>query len=353
MKLKEFDYFLPKSSIAQYPKTCRDQSCLMVLHCKNQTIEHYRFKQLPQILKKDDILVMNNSKVIPARLIGVKKTGAKTEITLSRPMGGGRWYVFTKSRASFALGDEIVLPGNLIGKIAGERIPETFEIPVTFNKRGKSFMKTIEQVGKAPLPPYIERSNGDQDERHRLDLLDYQPVYAKNPGSVAAPTAGLHFTKSLLSRLKSKGMGVNYVTLHVGPGTFKPVTSENIKNHKMIPESYRIASHEANQIGRAKRNNRRVIAVGSTSLRVLETASRDIELCQGKDISGEADLFIYPGYKFCMADVLITNFHLPCSTLFMLVAAFGGLSFIQKAYQEAIKNGYRFYSYGDAMLIFA
>ena len=352
MKLKEFDYFLPKSSIAQYPKTRRDQSCLMVLNCKSQSIEHYRFKQLPQILKKDDVLVMNNSKVIPARLIGTKKTGAKTEITLSRPIGDGQWYVFTKSRASFALGDEIVLPGNLIGKITGARIPETFEIPVTFNKKGKSFMTTIGKIGRAPLPPYITRSYDDGNERCRLDLLDYQPVYAKDPGSVAAPTAGLHFTKPLLSRLKSKGIGVHYVTLHVGPGTFKPVTSENIKDHKLIPESYRIASHEVNRIRWAKRHKRRVIAVGSTTLRVLEAASKNIELYREKDIVGETDLFIYPGYKFCMADALITNFHLPCSTLFMLVAAFGGLSFIQKAYQEAIKNSYRFYSYGDAMLIF-
>jgi len=345
MKTEEFDYYLPKELIAQSPVEPRDASRLMVLHRQTGAIEHRVFRDLPDYLAAGDILVCNESRVIPARLFGHKvPTGGKVELLLVAKKGERAWEVLTKGR-KVRVGAQIELHrdggGGVVGEVIGEadegvKLVE-FEAPIE---------PLLDELGVVPLPPYIHRPL-EEPER-------YQTIYAKVKGSVAAPTAGLHFTPQLMRGLKAKGVEFAFVTLHIGLDTFRPVRTENIENHPMHSEYCRIGPEVAEQINRAKAQGRRIVAVGTTSVRVLETvackkAKSGFEPLE--PFEGWTDLFIYPGYRFRVVDALITNFHLPRSTLLMLVAAFAGKELVDRAYQEAIKEKYRFYSFGDAMLI--
>ncbi|MCK4540499.1 tRNA preQ1(34) S-adenosylmethionine ribosyltransferase-isomerase QueA [Candidatus Parcubacteria bacterium] len=378
-KLSDFDYNLPKELIAQKPATPRDHSRLLILKknsteapkpprfCKNRGglgAEHKHFYDLPGYLKKGDVLVMNNSKVFPARLIGKKKTGGKMEVFLHKFIKENDWQCLIGGRGACS-GLEIFFSENLKCKILKNNNDGTWEIK--FNMGYGEMMKVVEKIGQVPLPPYIDRKS---EIGFRIsDKDDYQTVYADDEkiGSVAAPTAGLHFTPELLQKLKDKGVQIEYITLHVGLGTFAPVKIGDITQHKMHVEFVEISSDTLKKLRKAINENRRIIAVGTTSTRTLEAFSEIIQnspvkraqakftrqASTGKiqNYSGWVDIFIYPGYKFKVIDGMITNFHLPKSTLLMLVSALAGKENIDKAYENAIKNKYRFYSYGDAMLI--
>ncbi len=344
MKLKDFDYYLPKELIAQKPISPRDHSRLMVVNRKTGEIQHTYFYQIDRFLQKGDVLVLNNSKVIPARLIGTKpETGGKIEVLLVRPnvknlknyQWSKEWFVI--GRPGLKEGQKIIFPHGLEAEVKKEI---NYERLIRFNQQGEKLKKIIYQIGVAPTPPYIKRLS---------NLKEYQTVYAKHLGSVAAPTAGFHFTPRLIKKLQRKGVIFKYVTLHVGLGTFQPVKVENIEEHKMESEWVEIDKKTAHSLNQAKRNHQRIIAVGTTSTRALESFAT----CRGILRSGQkfVDLFIYPGYHFKFIDALITNFHLPKSTLMMLVSAFAGRELIFKAYEEAINNKYRFFSFGDAMFI--
>jgi len=342
MKVSDFDYKLPKELIAKFPVEPRDSARLMVLYRDSGKIEHRIFRDIAEYLKEGDVLVLNDTKVIPARLFGRLETGGKVELLLIRQPLPNVWEVMAKPARKLKEGKRIIFDEELEGIVKGyagegKRLVE-------FNVKGnKDFMEKLEEVGHIPLPPYIEREERPEDKEK------YQTVFAQKPGAVAAPTAGLHFTKELLEKLKSKGVIIKTVTLHVGPGTFKPVKVEKVEEHKMDYETYNVPEETAEEINRAKSEGRRVVAVGTTVVRTLESAADE----KGKVKAGEdsTNLFIYPGYKFKVIDALITNFHLPRSTLIMLVSAFAGRERILNAYREAVKEGYRFYSYGDAMFI--
>ena len=327
MKLKLFDYNLPKEQIAQHPLKKRDASRLMVL--KKNKIEHKKFNNLADYLRKGDVLVLNNSKVIPAKICGNKKTGGKVELLLIRRLGMKKGEFLVKGRIK--VNDALFFKKNINGRILKKNSGNCI---IGFNK---NISKILSLIGEAPLPNYIKKKN---------KLSKYQTVYAKNKGSIAAPTAGLHFTKELLKGIKKKKVKIAYVTLHVGIGTFMPVKTDNIKDHYMHEEYYSIRKKSAELINSAKRK----IVVGTTSIRVLESASnKGGKLKRLKDFT---KIFIYPGYKFKQKNFsLITNFHLPKSTLIMLVSAFAGRKNILKAYNIAIRKKYRFYSFGDAMLL--
>jgi len=342
MKVSDFDYKLPKELIAKFPVEPRDSARLMVLYRDSGKIEHRIFRDIAEYLKEGDVLVLNDTKVIPARLFGRLETGGKVELLLIRQPLPNVWEVMAKPARKLKEGKRIIFDEELEGIVKGyagegKRLVE-------FNVKGnKDFMEKLEEVGHIPLPPYIEREERPEDKEK------YQTVFAQKPGAVAAPTAGLHFTKELLEKLKSKGVIIKTVTLHVGPGTFKPVKVEKVEEHKMDYETYNVPEETAYEINKAKEEGRRVVAVGTTVVRTLESAADE----KGKVKAGEdsTNLFIYPGYKFKVIDALITNFHLPRSTLIMLVSAFAGRERILNAYREAVKEGYRFYSYGDAMFI--
>ena len=328
LKLSDFDYNLPKELIAQYPLKKRDAAKLLVLNRKKQTIEHRIFKDLTDYLNKNDLVVLNDTKVLRCRLYGKRLTGGKVEILL---LNRKRDLTFNAmiSPARVKTGDKIVFNGGeTFGVISSKN-------EITFNVKD---MGTIYKLGTMPLPPYIKRDSED------LDNVYYQTVYANEEGAIASPTAGLHFTKELIKKMKTNGINLAHVTLHVGIGTFKPVKTDDIIQHKMESEYFKIPQDSIKPIENARMSNYRIIAVGTTSLRALETYANGVE-------EGYTDLFIYPGYKFKLANCILTNFHLPKTTLFMLVCAFAGGSLVKKAYQEAIDNKYRFYSYGDAMLI--
>lgn len=340
MKLHEFYYDLPKELIAQEPYKQRDMSRLLVLDKKTGALEHKIFKDIIDYLDEGDCLVMNNSRVIPARLYGIKEdTGAKIEFVLLKRIDGNKWETLVKPGKKAKIGSEIVFGnGELKCKIlehtdAGGRIIE-------FSYDG-IFEEILDKLGKMPLPPYIKKELTDNEM--------YQTVYSKIEGSAAAPTAGLHFTKELLDKIAAKGVKLAYLTLHVGLGTFRPVKVENIEEHKMHSEFYMIDQETADIINETKKKGKRVIAVGTTSCRTLETIGREDGLVDVK--SGWTDIFIYPGYKFKVMDALITNFHLPESTLIMLVSAFAGKDKIMNAYETAVKEKYKFFSFGDAMFI--
>jgi S-adenosylmethionine:tRNA ribosyltransferase-isomerase len=328
LRLSDFDYNLPKELIAQYPLKERDKARLLVLDREKGTIEHAVFKDILDYLKKDDLLVLNDTKVLPSRIKGKRKTGGKVEVLLLNRKSGLTFDALVKP-GRLKSGEEIIFNG---GKITG-RISAKNEI--TFNAEDTD---SVYGLGSMPLPPYIKRNPED------LDNVYYQTVYAREEGAVASPTAGLHFTEELIGRMQAGGVDIAYVTLHVGYGTFRPVKSEDITRHKMEPEYFKITEEAMEKIGQAHSGNKRIIATGTTSLRVLETYA------SGRR-EGYTDLFIYPGYKFRLGRCLLTNFHLPRTTLFMLVSAFAGTGLIRKAYQQAIDKKYRFYSYGDAMLI--
>ena len=328
MKLSDFDYALPKELIAQYPLKERDAARLLVLDRNKGSLEHRIFRDIADYLEKDELLVLNDTKVLPSRIIGRRLSGGKVELLLLSRKEGFTFRTLIKP-ARIKVGEKILLNGNNICAQMSARDEVTFSAPS---------VDAVYNIGKMPLPPYIKRPAQDSD------ALDYQTVYAQKEGAVASPTAGLHFTEGLLKELESKGVRIGYVTLHVGYGTFKPVKAENIAEHKMEQEQFSIPQETARLIEEDKAKKKRIFAVGTTSCRALET------FAQGK-ICGDTDLFIYPGYKFKMVDCLLTNFHLPRTTLFMLVCAFAGEKLIKKAYSEAIEKKYRFYSYGDAMLI--
>lgn len=341
MKVSDFNYNLPKELIAQVPIKDRDQSRLMVLDRKNKTIEHKIFKDIIDYLEPGDCLVRNNTKVIPTRLYGVKEeTGANVEFLLLKRVDGDIWEVMVKPGRKLMPGVRVEFGNGLLKAEILEKF-EDGNRKVKFEYNG-IFNEILNEIGLMPLPPYIHEKLKEKDR--------YQTVYAKYEGSAAAPTAGLHFTDELFKKLKEKGVEVANVTLHVGIGTFRPVKVENIEEHDMHSEHFYIKAEDAEKINKAKREGHRVIAVGTTSCRVLESIADENGYV--KEVEGDTNIFIYPGYKFKCLDALITNFHLPESTLIMLVSALAGKDFIMQAYEEAVKEQYKFFSFGDAMFIY-
>ena len=340
MKVSDFNYNLPQELIAQVPIKNRDESRLMILDKKTKTIEHKVFKDIIEYLEPGDCIVRNNTKVIPARLYGVKEaTGANVEFLLLKRIDGDIWEVMVRpgkklipgARVSFANG---ILKAEILEMLQGGNRKVRFEYNGIFNE-------ILDEVGLMPLPPYIKERLQEKDR--------YQTVYAKHEGSAAAPTAGLHFTDDLLQKIQEKGVEVANVTLHVGIGTFRPVKVENIEEHDMHSEHYCIKKEDAEKINNARKNGGRIICVGTTSCRVLESISDENGIV--KECEGDTNIFIYPGYKFKCIDGLITNFHLPESTLIMLVSALAGKEYVMNAYEQAVKEKYRFFSFGDAMFI--
>ena len=340
MDVKDFDYELPEELIAQDPLEDRSSSRLMVLDKTTGNVEHHIFKDILEYLKPGDCLVINNTKVIPARLYGVKEgTNAKIELLLLKRKENDVWETLVKPGKKAKPGTRIIFgDGLLVGEIID--IVEEGNRLIQFHYEG-IFEEILDQLGQMPLPPYITHQLQDKGR--------YQTVYAKYDGSAAAPTAGLHFTKELLEQVKTKGVDIAEVTLHVGLGTFRPVKVENVLEHHMHSEFYMVSQEAADKINHAKKNGNRVISVGTTSTRTLESAADENGFL--KETSGWTDIFIYPGYKFKVIDGLITNFHLPQSTLVMLVSALAGREHVLHAYQIAVEEKYRFFSFGDAMFI--
>lgn len=339
MKVNDFDYFLPEELIAQTPLLKRDESRMMVLNRKNKTVENKHFFDIVDYLKKGDILVRNNTKVIPARLFGIKKdTGAHVEVLLLRQendvweclVGNAR----TVKKGTIIIFDDSLKAECLEVKDEGIRIFKMIYDGI--------FYEILDKLGNTPLPPYIKEKLEDKNR--------YQTIYAKVEGSAAAPTAGLHFTDDVFNRLKEKGIEVLDITLHVGLGTFRPVGEENVEDHIMHSECFSISKEVADKLNAAKKENRRIISVGTTTTRTLEAVYKKYRTF--KDCSGSTDIFIFPGYKFEAIDALITNFHLPKSTLIMLVSAFAGKDFVLSSYKEAVNLQYRFFSFGDSMFIY-
>ena len=340
MKVSDFNYDLPEELIAQVPIKDRDQSRLMVLNRNAKTIEDKRFKDILDYLKPGDCLVRNNTKVIPARLYGIKEeTNVKVEFLLLKRIEDDIWEVMVHPGRRLKIGTKVTFGEGLL-KAEILEIMEGGNRKVKFEYNG-IFNEILDQIGLMPLPPYIKEKLKEKDR--------YQTVYAKHEGSSAAPTAGLHFTEELLEKVKEKGVEIANVTLHVGIGTFRPVKVENIEEHDMHTEHYYIKKEDAEKINKAKQNGGRIIAVGTTSCRVLESIADE----QGRveEQEGDTNIFIYPGYKFKCVDNLITNFHLPESTLIMLVSALAGREYIMEAYKHAVDEKYRFFSFGDAMFI--
>ena len=339
MKVNEFNYDLPEELIAQFPYDKRDEARLMVLNKKDKKIEHKVFKNIIDYLNPGDCLVINNTKVIPARLYGKKETGAKVEFLLLKRIEGDTWEAMVRPGAKIKPGTKVtfgdgLLKAEVLDVLEGGNRKVVFEYEGIFNE-------ILDKIGLMPLPPYIKEKLEDKDK--------YQTVYAKYDGSAAAPTAGLHFTEELLQKIKEKGIEIAKVTLHVGIGTFRPVKVENIEDHQMHSEHYYIKQEDAEKINKAKKEGHRVIAVGTTSCRVLESVADEDGMM--KETEGDTSIFIYPGYNFKCIDSLVTNFHLPESTLIMLVSSLAGKDFIMKAYKEAVKEKYKFFSFGDAMII--
>lgn len=355
MRIDEFDYTLPEELIAQRPADKRDSSRLLVVHRDTGKLEHKHFFDILDYLQNGDCLVLNNSKVLPARLYGTKEsTGAKAEFLLIKRIEGDRWETMVKPGKKLKPGDSVVFCEKpLLKAHIVDYGPDGTRI-VDFEYEG-IFMERLEEVGSMPLPPYIDRAGEDEDKDR------YQTVYCQEEGSVAAPTAGLHFTDELLQKAQDKGVELAYVTLHVGIGTFRPVKCDNIEDHSMHFEEYYVSNESAEIINRAKRDGRRIISVGTTSTRTVESAAffdEEVACADGtsgcwqlKSGSDSTGIFIYPGYEFKMIDSLITNFHLPKSTLLMLISALYDREKILEVYDEAVKEKYRFFSYGDAMFI--
>ena len=360
MLLSEFDYELPEELIAQRPTEKRQNSKMMVLNRENRQIFHKHFYDIVDLIDDNCILILNNTKVIPARLYGYKDTGAKIEVFLLKeesvsphpnplPIKGGKadlWEVLIRPSKRVKEGTIIKISDELSVQVI-KPLEDDGKWLVKMLYDG-DILEILHRVGNIPLPPYIERKMADEDLK-KLDFERYQTVYAKDEGSVAAPTAGLHFTQEILKKLKNKGVEIGYVTLNVGIGTFRPVKCENILDHKMDSEAFEISEETADLINNAKNQGKKLIAVGTTTVRTLETAYKqfgEIKACKSA-----SELFIYPPYEFKVVDKLITNFHLPKSTLLMLVSALAGKDFIFEGYKAAIENKYRFYSYGDCMFI--
>lgn len=340
MKTSEFDYDLPEHLIAQTPLENRASSKLLIMDKKTGEIEHKKFTDILDYLNKGDVLVINDTKVIPARLIGTKEeTGATIELLLLNELGNDTWECLSRPFKRLHIGTKISFGNSLLVAEVIEKKEEGI-CRVKFSYEG-IFLEILDKLGEMPLPPYIHEKLSDKDR--------YQTVYAKNIGSAAAPTAGLHFTSDLLKKIEEKGIIIAKVTLHVGLGTFRPVEVEDAKNHKMHSEFYKMTKETASILNEAKKENRRIIAVGTTSTRTLETIMH--EYGEFKECEGNTEIFIYPGFEFQAINGLITNFHLPKSTLLMLVSAFSKKEYILKAYKEAIEKEYRFFSFGDAMFL--
>ena len=339
MNVKDFYYNLPDELIAQVPIQKRDESRLMVLDREKKTIEHKVFKGILDYLKPGDCLVRNNTKVLPARIYGKKETGANVEFLLLNNIEGDIWESIVRPGNKLHIGTKVIFgDGILVAEIIDTMEGGTRKVKFTYDG---IFNEILDQIGLMPLPPYIHEELKEKDR--------YQTVYAKYQGSAAAPTAGLHFTEDLLEKIKEKGVEIANVTLHVGIGTFRPVKVDKIEDHHMHSEHFYIKQEDVKKINKAKQNGGRVISVGTTSTRVLESIADENGLV--REVEGDTNIFIYPGYKFKCVDSLITNFHLPESTLLMLVSALADKEYIMKAYEEAVKEKYRFFSFGDAMLI--
>ena len=339
MNRQDFSYSLPKGLIAQYPAAERTASRLLALDKASNEVVHTHFTDIVELLNANDLLVFNDTRVIPARLFGEKETGGKVEVLLERITGGTRGVAQIKASKPPKPDSKILLPNDLALKVI-DRIDDMYLVEGIGDF---SLAMILQAVGHTPLPPYIEREDEAQD-RDR-----YQTVYARREGAVAAPTAGLHFDQQLLSHIVAKGVSSTYVTLHVGAGTFQPVRTENIEDHRIHAEYIEVSAETCNLVRETRSRGGRVIAVGTTAVRCLETASPTTAWIE--PYYGDTEIFIYPGYEFKIVDAMITNFHLPESTLLMLVSAFAGLEQTKNAYQQAIENEYRFYSYGDAMFI--
>ena len=340
MKTKDFWYDLPEELIAQTPLEKRDESRLMVLDRTTGAVTHKHFYDLPRLLRPGDCLVMNDSRVLPARLMGHRPTGGAVEVLLLKDLGGKRWECLCRPGKKMQVGQTVSFgDGSLTATVAEVR--EDGNRVVEFQYEG-IFLEILERLGKMPLPPYIKEELQDQER--------YQTVYSRESGSAAAPTAGLHFTKELLQRIREKGVNEAFVTLHVGLGTFRPVKAEEVTEHHMHSEFCMMSKETADLLNETKKNGGRIICVGTTSCRTIESwAGEDGTL---KASAGWTDIFIYPGYRFKVLDALVTNFHLPESTLVMLVSALAGREHILAAYEEAVRERYRFFSFGDAMFIY-
>ena len=339
MKTSDFDYYLPEELIAQTPIKDRDHSRLLVMDRKTGELEHKIFTDIIDYLNPGDVLVLNNTKVLPARLIGHKvDTDAVIEVLMLKDLGNDTWECLSKPAKRIKIGSIVKFSDELSAECIA--IGEDGIRHFKFIYKG-IFLEILDRLGEMPLPPYIHEKLKDKDR--------YQTVYAKELGSAAAPTAGLHFTKELLNKIKEKGILIEEITLHVGLGTFRPVEVEDVNNHKMHSEFYTMSKETAEVLNKAKKEGRRIISVGTTTTRTLETIMNLYK--EFKECSGWTDIFIYPGYKFKAIDALITNFHLPKSTLVMLVSAFSSKENIINAYNEAVKEKYRFFSFGDAMFI--
>jgi S-adenosylmethionine:tRNA ribosyltransferase-isomerase len=342
MLAADFDYDLPQELIAQTPLPKREQSRMMILHRRTGEIIHSRFEEFPDYLDNGDVLILNNTKVIPARAWG-KIEGKEIEFLFLKESQEGLWEVLCRPAKKARLGDVVSFSPGFEGKIAKVE-PEGKRV-IQFSSG--DVLSKLKKIGFAPLPPYIKRKKKNAELRAQ-DLERYQTVFARKEGAIAAPTAGLHFTPQILERIKAKRVQVAEISLDVGLATFQPVRARRVEDFRMLKETYSISRGASQTINEAKRESRPIIAVGTTSVRTLESALINGKIQPGR---GSTSLFIYPGYEFKAVDRLLTNFHLPTSTLLMLVAAFAGLDFVKKAYQEAIRQKYRFYSYGDCMFI--
>jgi S-adenosylmethionine:tRNA ribosyltransferase-isomerase len=345
MRLGDFDFDLPRRLIAARPAEPRDSARLLLLPAAG-TMADRRIADLPALLRPGDLLVCNDTKVISARLIG-RRGLATVEVTLAHDLGDGTWRAYAKGPRRLRLGDHIEFAADLAAEVAGKS-PEG-EVILRFDRAGEAFRAALARHGAMPLPPYIKRPRGPDPRGDARDRADYQTIFARTEGAVAAPTAGLHFTPALLAAIAARGAEWATVTLHVGPGTFLPVKSDDPRQHRMHAEWGEIGAEAARRINAARQRGGRIVAVGTTSLRLLESAAADSG--EMREFRGETGLFILPGYRFRAIDLLLTNFHLPRSTLFMLVAALAGLERIKAAYAHAVAAGYRFFSYGDACLI--
>jgi len=348
MKLSEFNFQLPKELIAEHPSAHRDEARLMVVHRKTGKIEHKVFKDVLSYFNPHDVLILNDTKVFPARLYGRKeKTGAKIEVFLLRELHRESflWDVLVDPARKIRIGNKLYFgkDDELVAEVIDNTTSRGRTLRFLYDGSFDEFKKLIETLGETPLPKYIKREVKPSDRER------YQTVYAKNEGAVAAPTAGLHFSKELLKKIELKGIDLSYVTLHVGLGTFRTIEVEDLSKHKMDSEQLMITQHAADIVNKGKAAKKKICAVGTTSMRAIETSvSTDGQL---KAIDGWTNKFIFPPYDFRIANCMITNFHVPCSSLLIMVCAFGGYELTMKAYKEAVKNKYKFFSYGDAMLI--
>jgi S-adenosylmethionine:tRNA ribosyltransferase-isomerase len=345
MRLADFDFAVPRDLIADRPAEPRDSARLLVVPAQGD-ISHRRIADLPQLRRPGDLLVFNDTKVIPARLVG-RRGLATVKVTLARDLGGGGWRAYAKGARRLHPGDHIEFAADLAAEVV-EKCPEG-EVILRFDREGAAFRDALARYGAMPLPPYIKRQPSRDPRGDARDRADYQTIFARAEGAVAAPTAGLHFTPALLDALTARGVEWVTVTLHVGPGTFLPVKAEDPRKHRMHAEWGLVSAEAARRVNQARGRRGRIVAVGTTSLRLLESAA--VESGEMHEFSGETRLFILPGYRFRAIDLLLTNFHLPRSTLLMLAAALAGLDRIKSAYAHAIAERYRFFSYGDACLI--